>query len=144
MLRALTLVLVLIAPALTVPALAAEVSGPARVIDGDTVVVGSTHVRLKGVDAAELNTAFGQLARFKMIAIVGTSTLTCELTGERTYNRQVGYCFRDDDGVDINQAIVEQGFALACPRYSTAYVPFETVPATLMQKRAAYCTARRR
>ena len=28
----------------------ATITGPARVIDGDTVVVSSTHVRLKGVD----------------------------------------------------------------------------------------------
>ena len=30
-----------------------SVSGPAREIDGDTVVVSGIHVRLKGVDAAE-------------------------------------------------------------------------------------------
>ena len=29
------------------------VTGPSRVIDGDTVVVGTTHVRLKGVDTAD-------------------------------------------------------------------------------------------
>jgi endonuclease YncB( thermonuclease family) len=38
-------------------AAAATISGPARVIDGDTVVVAGTTVRLKGVDAAELGTA---------------------------------------------------------------------------------------
>ena len=32
---------------------APTISGPARVIDGDTVVVAGTTVRLKGVDAAE-------------------------------------------------------------------------------------------
>ena len=36
---------------------AAPTGGPARVIDGDTVVVASTRVHLKGVDDAELGTA---------------------------------------------------------------------------------------
>jgi endonuclease YncB( thermonuclease family) len=68
------------------PAIAAApltVSGPARVIDGDTVVVAGTVVRLKGVDAPELGSVRGEIARGVMIALV-TSELTCRLTGERT------------------------------------------------------------
>ena len=65
------------------------ISGPARVIDGDTVVVAGIHVRLKGVDAAELGTARGETARAAMIGIV-TSDLTCRLTGEKTWKREVG------------------------------------------------------
>ena len=45
---------------------APTISGPARVIDGDTVVVAGTTVRLKGVDAAELGTARGESARRAM------------------------------------------------------------------------------
>ena len=32
---------------------AVEVSGPARIIDGDTLVIGETTIRLHGIDAAE-------------------------------------------------------------------------------------------
>ena len=46
------------------------VSGPARVLDGDTVIVGTTHVRLKGVDAAERGTERGEDARAVMMGIV--------------------------------------------------------------------------
>ena len=46
------------------------VTGPARVIDGDTVVVAGTHVRLKGVDAAELGTGRGENAKQFMSSIV--------------------------------------------------------------------------
>src|SRR5262245_61201436 len=91
------------------------INGPARVIDGDTVVVAGTTVRLKGVDAAELGTPRGENAKRVMIALV-TSELTCRLTGEKTHGREVGYCFTSD-GVDINQAIIASGAALACPRY---------------------------
>ena len=49
---------------------APTISGPARVIDGDTVVVAGTTVRLKGVDAAELGTARGENARRVMVTLV--------------------------------------------------------------------------
>jgi endonuclease YncB( thermonuclease family) len=41
----------------------ADVTGPARVIDGDTIVVDGEHVRLQGIDAPEKRqtcTAYGQ------------------------------------------------------------------------------------
>src|SRR5262245_6708761 len=68
------------------------VTGPARVIDGDTVEVAGVRVRLKGVDAAELRTPRGEEARRVMIGIVGNASLTCRLTGEKTYSREVGWC----------------------------------------------------
>jgi endonuclease YncB( thermonuclease family) len=36
------------------------ITGVSRVIDGDTVVVAGVHVRLKGVDAAELGSPLGE------------------------------------------------------------------------------------
>ena len=116
------------------------ISGPARVIDGDTVVVAGIHVRLKGVDAAELGTARGETARAAMIGIV-TSDLTCRLTGEKTYRREVGYC-TTANGTDINRAIIAQGAALACPRYDDRYVPFEQATALAAQPRSSYCVKR--
>ena len=75
------------------PAMALEVygTGPARVIDGDTVVVAGTTVPLKGVDAAERGTERGENARRLMMMIV-TGPLSCQLTGEKTHRREVGYC----------------------------------------------------
>src|SRR6266436_6082814 len=80
----------------------ATISGPARVVDGDTVVVAGTTVRLKGVDAAELGTVRGESARRAMIALV-TKELTCRLTFEKTWGREVGYRMTAG-GIDINQA----------------------------------------
>jgi endonuclease YncB( thermonuclease family) len=49
---------------LVLPAVAqGVVSGPARVVDGDTVVVGGVTVRLKGVDAVERGAAGWRVAR---------------------------------------------------------------------------------
>ena len=119
---------------------APTISGPARVIDGDTVVVAGTRVRLKGVDAAELGTARGENARRVMVTLV-TGTLTCRLTGEKTYDREVGYC-TTASGTDINRAIIAQGAALACPRYDTRYVSFEQEAALAAQPRSSYCAKR--
>jgi endonuclease YncB( thermonuclease family) len=113
------------------------ISGSGRVVDGDTVVVAGTTVRLKGVDAAELGTPRGENAKRAMLALV-TSELTCRLTGEKTHGREVGYCFTSD-GVDLNQRIIASGAALACPRYDTRYLRFELPDALAAQARAPYC-----
>ena len=76
-----------------------------------------------------------------MEAIVGSGDLHCTLTGEHTWKREVGYCFTAD-GTDINQAIIAQGAALACPRCSTRYVAFEQAAALAAQPRASYCLKR--
>jgi endonuclease YncB( thermonuclease family) len=118
------------------------VSGPARVIDGDTVVVGGVHVRLKGVDAAERGTERGDDATQVMLEIVNGSDLRCQLTGEKTHRREVGYC-STAAGVDINKEIIAQGAALACPRYDARYKPFEQASALAEQPRSSYCSRRR-
>jgi endonuclease YncB( thermonuclease family) len=122
------------------PPAMATVSGPARVIDGDTVVVAGVHVRLKGVDAAQLGTPRGEAARRVMVGIVGNS-LTCRLTGEHTFSREVGWC-ATAAGVDLGQAIIASGAALACPRYDDRYVRFEQAAALAMQPRSSYCVKR--
>jgi endonuclease YncB( thermonuclease family) len=122
------------------PPAMATVSGPARVIDGDTVVVAGVHVRLKGVDAAELGTPRGEAARRVMVGIAGNS-LTCRLTGEHTYSREVGYC-ATAAGIDIGQAIITSDAALACPRYDDRFVRFEQAEAVVVQPRAACCARR--
>ena len=135
--RACTLGLVLACLATAATADPLVVSGPAIVLDADTVIVGNTRVRLKGVDAAER----GEDARAVMMGIV-TSDLTCRLTGEKTHRREVGYCFTAD-GTDIGQEIIEMGMALACPRYDTRYTRFEQADALAAQPRSSYCVKRR-
>ena len=47
------------------------VQGPAKVIDGDTVEVNGTRIRLKGVDAPELSHPSGIEAKLTMQTIAG-------------------------------------------------------------------------
>ena len=62
-------------PAPTAPLM---IAGPARVIDGGTVIVAGTTVRLKDVDAVELGTVRGEHARRVMVATVNGSP--CRVT----------------------------------------------------------------
>ena len=66
---------------------------------------------------------------------------TCELTGEKTHDREVGYCWEGNRHLirELGMRIVASGFALARPRYSTRYLPFETEEAKSRQMRAPYC-----
>jgi micrococcal nuclease len=113
------------------------IEGRAVTLDGDTVVVSGTHIRLKGVDAPELGQFGGLEAKRAMAAIAG-NWLKCELTGEKTHGREVGFC-HNARGEDIGQAIIEQGYALACPHYSLRYVKFDQPMQLQRQRRAPYC-----
>ena len=115
---------------LALPAQAADlpsvVSGPVRVIDGDTIVLTNTntHVRLNGVDAPEVvhpgydhDDAFGPESSAEMRRIVGDAIVRCELNGEHLYERVVGVCYLPD-GTDIGAEIIRRGLALDCARWS--------------------------
>jgi len=112
--------------------------GTAHIVDGDTLRVGGTTVRLKGVDAAERGTDIGDIARDVMREMAEGRQVTCQLTGEHTWGREVGYCSLVG-GRDLNEAIVSGGFALACARYSDRYVSVEQARLRDLQSRAAYC-----
>jgi endonuclease YncB( thermonuclease family) len=56
---------------------------------------------------------------------------------KKTHRREVGYC-TTANGIDINQAIIAQGAALACLRYDTRYLPFEQAAALAAQPRSPY------
>ena len=89
-----------------------------------------------------MNTDLGRAAKVVMETIVNGGPLTCTLTGEKTWKREVGFCFTAD-GTDINREIIVQGAALACPRYDARYVEFEQPDAVATQQRAPYCIRRR-
>jgi endonuclease YncB( thermonuclease family) len=114
-----------------------SVEGPAYVKDGDTVVVAGITVRLKGVDAPEPADKYGREATVGMQAIVG-NWLRCGLTGEKTHDREVGYCTNAVDQ-DIGEAIIKKGLALACECFSDRYVRFEQPDALAHLQRAPYC-----
>ena len=105
------------------PAVAGErLAGRAHVLDGDTIVVGGIHVRLKGVAAPEVRhygqpgEPGGEAAKAFMVELVEGQVLVCDLTQERTHGRRVGWCYRD--GRDIAGELITAGLARDCQRFS--------------------------
>jgi endonuclease YncB( thermonuclease family) len=118
------------------------IHGSARVVDGDTIVVGGVTDRLKGVDAPERAHPGGAEATAGLRAIAG-DWLRCELTGERTRGGEVGYC-ANSAGQHIGEALISTGMALSCPRYDAhkRYLKSDQSETVRRQARASYCEKR--
>ena len=99
--------------------LAAEVAGVPRVVDGDTLVIGTTKVRLQGVDAPRLISSASMAMVVRGPAelrpvIVSPRTLlagiVCSSRGLDAYRRMLGVCGLR--GEDLNAWLVREGWAL--------------------------------
>jgi endonuclease YncB( thermonuclease family) len=109
------------------------VIGIARVIDGDTIEIGTTRIRLEGIDAPESGQTCsrrlfgtwgcGQAAADELARLTAKKETRCESRGKDKYDRMLGICFVD--GMDINAEMVRRGFAWAFVKYSTAYSAIE-------------------
>ena len=84
-----------------------------HVRDGDTILVGVTPIRFRDLDCAELGTADGERAKVRMKALVGGNTVTCELTGRKSYDRMIGECDLSD-GRNLSEVMIQEGY---CTRW---------------------------
>lgn len=92
------------------------------VIDGDTIRMGETRIRLYGLDAPEMRQPGGREARNRLRQIVATGQIiTCAFRNQDRYKRIVAKCF-DVHGVDIGGEMVRNGYAFAYQAYSPDYV----------------------
>ena len=108
---------------------AADLFGVPRVVDGDTLVIGSTHVRLEGIHSPEtdqfcLNAnsvrwTCGIEARNQLAAHIAGREISCTSNGIDAYKRMLGRCRLADE--DLNGWMVQAGWALAYIRYSSTY-----------------------
>ena len=91
--------------------------GFARIIDGDSLIINKTQVRLYGVDAPELNHPYGQKAKWALIHMCKGQKIRAEVTEIDSYGRTVALCFTEE-GRDISAEMVRQGLALDWPKFS--------------------------
>ena len=105
------------------------ISGPAVVIDGDTLSIHARRVRLQGIDAPELGQscyrskspwACGYDSKRFLENMVAGRTVTCHSGGEDKYGRAMAKCFVDE-GIDLNARMVEKGQAIAYLYFSRDY-----------------------
>lgn len=92
-------------------------SGPARPVDGDTLAIGATRIRLWGIDAPESETLLGRQATGLMAQALAQGPVRCEDTGGRSHERIVARC-EDASGQDLAERIVGAGLAVDWPKFS--------------------------
>jgi endonuclease YncB( thermonuclease family) len=114
------------------------ITGMGQAIDGDSLSVNGTAIRLWGIDAVELNQTCnldgqlwqcGQSAKSALAAIIAGKPLTCAVRNTDRYGRTVAECFLKGDRTgktSLNGLIVERGWAMAYQRYAKQYIPHET------------------
>ncbi len=109
----------------TTPAAAADFTGRASVMDGDTIEIHGQRIRLHGIDAPEVRQLCqkdgkdwrcGQAAALALSDWLGAATVTCRQTDVDRYKRVVARCAKD--GRDVADYLVSEGWALDWPRYS--------------------------
>jgi endonuclease YncB( thermonuclease family) len=114
-------------------AVALEVVGVARVVDGDTLNVEGLGVRLHGIDAPETaqsckdaqgrDYACGEQATRRLRALAEGRRVACEGREFDQYRRFIAVCRIGD--VEINRTLVAEGHAWAFVRFSQDYVAVE-------------------
>lgn len=91
--------------------------GFASVVDGDTVFIGNTSIRLFGIDAPELNHPFGNIAKQTLMSLCQGQKIRAELISQDTYGRNVARCYLQD-GRDLSAEMVKRGLAIDWPKFS--------------------------
>jgi endonuclease YncB( thermonuclease family) len=116
---------------LLLPAIAqaADITGMAKVREGDHVVIGSSRIRLGGIDAPSVDQlclnhtgerwTCGAAARDELAKHTDGKNWTCHVLRTDRRGRQIARC--EVDGEDIQQWMVKNGWALSYVRFSHDY-----------------------
>lgn len=111
---------------------AGDIAGKASVIDGDTLEIHGTRIRMQGIDAPEsvqlcerggAQYRCGQQAANYLDRLIADRPVRCMEQGHDRYGRTVAVCRAGE--VDLNQAMVAAGWAVAYRQYSKAYIADE-------------------
>lgn len=109
------------------------ISGHARVIDGDTLQVRNTRIRMSGIDAPESRQMCsdssgpwpcGAHSTAALKKAVGRKAVSCKAIDRDRYGREIAICYSGD--FDLNQWMVDNGWAFAYRQYSSRYVQNES------------------
>ncbi|MDH3644286.1 MAG: thermonuclease family protein [Gammaproteobacteria bacterium] len=109
------------------------ISGVASVIDGDTLEIRGTRIRLHAIDAPESSQTCqrpngnawrcGQQAALGLADKIGKRPISCKERGQGRYGRSIAVCHQGK--IDLNAWLVSKGWAVAFRRYSDDYVAQE-------------------
>lgn len=107
-------------------AIADDLRGQASIVDGDTLEIHGTRIRLWGIDAPEssqlcrgddgLQYRCGEKAANELDSFIARRPVDCSPVSLDQYRRTVAICWID--GVDLGEWLVRNGLALDWPKYS--------------------------
>ena len=101
-------------------------SGAAYVVDGDTIRINKTQIRLFGVDAPEIDHPYGKKAKWALVSLCKGQTIRAEVTEKDAHGRTVARCYLPD-GKDLSAEMVQMGLAIDWPKSSGGkYLSLET------------------
>ena len=107
-------------------------AGNVRIIDGDTIDIAGSRIRLHGIDAPESRQVCrigsrhwdcGREATAALRGLIAGRPVSCTTRDRDRYGRDIAVC--TISGADINAWMVANGWALAYRRYSRDYVLHE-------------------
>ena len=103
------------------------ITGFSVVLDGDTLLLGDERLRLRGIDAPELDQTCvrggedhpcGREAKAELMRMTGGRAVACEIFGLDQYRRLLAECRAGE--LDLNREMVERGWAVAYGGYGEA------------------------
>ena len=125
--------------------LGGEITGLAKIIDGDTIHVNSLKIRLEGIDAPEIRQtcrkpyikissiigftiskdySCGLISKKKLSDKINNHEIKCQTLSKDKYKRFLATCFKKK--LNLNKWMVRNGYAVAYKRYSKQYLEDET------------------
>ncbi len=119
----------------------AALVGKCWVIDGDTIDIGGTRIRLAGIDAPELDHPYGKNAKWALVRLCKGAQIRAVFDGSLSHDRTVATCYLPD-GRDLSAEMVKLGMAVDWAKFSGGkYRNFETPEARRLLWR---CDARQK
>ena len=110
------------------------IEGRTKVIDGDTLKIEKSRIRLHGIDAPEnkqlckdkksSHCLCGQAATKALRKKINNRVVKCLSEKKDRYKRYIAIC--SVDGVNLNRWLVSNGWAIAYRKYSKDYIEAET------------------
>lgn len=93
-----------------------SINGRIKVVDGDSLEIGSTRIRLSGIDAPEGQQAFGRTSTEALRRLTERGDVHCSNESTDRYDRVLAVCFAEKR--NINRLMVRGGYAWDYRRYS--------------------------
>lgn len=118
-----------------------EVRGRAWVIDGDTIVIGGTRIRLSGIDAPEMDHPYGKTAKWTLVNLCKGQEVRAVFDGDLSHDRTVATCYLPD-GRDLSAEMVKAGMVIDWPKFSRGKYSGLEVPG--IRKKLWRCDARQK